>query len=151
MRTWHSSATPRTSSGPRPVTRTRNASVGTAVCAMATTSSTTKSSSGIARPHDLGAAAQVGEEGLDRLPHLAAAGKAPPAHADDADEPEALVDRRDEVVVRPSRARAANAVDQEGLDVGLELAQDRVGRLQRLPALQRQQRLGRAGGARVER
>src|SRR5258708_35798044 len=89
---------------------------------------------------------EPGEEARDLAPRLVAAGEPVPAEADDADQSVTLVDR-DEVAV----ARAADAVDEQRLDVGLELRQHRVVRLEKDPGVEGDQALGGAGGAWVER
>src|SRR4051812_24475674 len=94
----------------------------------------------------LRASRQPLEEALDLLPDLAAAGEAPPAHADQSYQRVAVLDRHEEVVPRTARA-----VHEERLHVRLELAQHGVRALDLLPRVEVEQRLGRAGGARVVR
>src|SRR3954454_19253604 len=72
----------------------------------------------------LRAPVQLLEEPPDLLPHLGTAGEAAPAHPDQPDERMALRDRHDPVAVR-----AAHAVDQQGLDVGDERLEHRIGAL----------------------
>src|ERR1700730_2579881 len=76
-------------------------------------------------------AAEVGEEGFDPLPHLLAAAEPAPADADEADQFVAPIDRCDEVIARP-----VHSVHEESLDVRLELAEYRVVRHHRIPAVQ---------------
>src|SRR5436190_773909 len=85
------------------------------------------------------------EEPSDLLPHLAASGQPLPARTDHRHEPVALVDGDDEMP-----AGAAGAVDKKGLDIGLHLAQHRIGSLERIPRLESEQRLGRSQGTRIE-
>src|SRR5260370_27801260 len=75
---------------------------------------------------------EPGEEARDLAPHLVAAREPVPAEADDADQSVTLVDR-DELAV----ARAADAVDEQRLDVALELRQHRVVRLAKHPDVDR--------------
>src|SRR5688500_20147738 len=65
------------------------------------------------------------EEPRYPFPDLGAAGEAAPARADQSDERVAVVDRHD-----PVPARAAHAVHEQRLDVGLERREPRVGRPQ---------------------
>src|ERR1700682_724679 len=120
--------------------RSLSARSGSAAKRIGSAPCTWKARSGMARSLELG------EEARDLRPHLFAAREAVPAQANDADQPVALVDRDAVAVVR-----VADAVDQQRLDVGLELRQHRVGGLEEPPGIERDEGLGGAGGAGVER
>src|ERR1051326_3296767 len=88
---------------------------------------------------------QFGEETIYLPPDLRAARKAAPVHSDEADEFEALVNRRDVVF-----ARAAHAVDEQRFRVRLQLFEHGVGAHKVFPRVEREQRLGRARRTRIE-
>jgi hypothetical protein len=67
-------------------------------------------------------------------------------HPDQADELVAAVDGNDPVVVR-----AAGAIDEQGLDIGLHLLEHGVPRDDLVPRVELEQRLRRPGRRRVER
>src|SRR5271155_3222990 len=90
---------------------------GAAACAMASAASIWKCSSGIALYLNA-SRLQLGEEVVDFLPYLRPPGEPTPVHADQADQPIALIDRSDEVL-----CRRTHAVDQKGLDIRLHLLQ----------------------------
>src|SRR5262245_63386804 len=87
------------------------------------------------------------KERLDVTPCLRAAVEASPASADDAGQLVADVDRDEEAL---EAVAAAQSVDEDRLDVGLHLLQDRIGLDEVLPGLEREQRFGRARRARIE-
>src|SRR5579871_5847162 len=103
--------------------------VGAAAYCSARALSTWKSRSGMGTT--LGArrtALQVGEERIDGLPDVAAAGEAAPLGADDADKAIAFVDRDDVAV-----AAGADVIDDEGFDVGLHVAEELAAGSELLP------------------
>ena len=85
------------------------------------------------------------EEGVERVVRLAPAVEALPQPAEVADELVARVDRHEEALRSPAVAVGA---DEEGLDVGRQRGERRVGGDDLVPRVEREQRLGRAGRAR---
>src|SRR5580700_3377666 len=91
--------------------------MGISVSGSAPADTTSRSRSGTGAGPFPGTAAQVGEEGVDAIPDLLATAQTPPADADEPDQLEASIDRRDVVVTSP-----ADTIDEQRLDVGLEAA-----------------------------
>ena len=91
-------------------------------------------------------ALQLGEEFLDLVPDIFAAGETFPVLANRSDQLVTFVDWRDEI-----HARVAHAVRQQRFYIWLHLAQIWIVRSERLPCSQRQERLGRARRARIHR
>jgi len=80
-----------------------------------------------ARPRARGGA-EVGEEGVDPFPYLLPAAEATPADADQTNQLETPIDRRDVVI-----ARSTDTIDEQRLHLGLELAQHPVVSQQLIP------------------
>src|SRR5271156_3635040 len=99
------------------VMRSFKAIRGAAACGTASAASIWKCSSGIALYLNA-SRLQISEEVVDLLPHLCPPGEPTPVHADQADQPIALIDRSDVVL-----CRRAHTVDQKGLDIRLHLLQ----------------------------
>src|SRR2546423_4405934 len=119
--------------------RSRSPSSGVAAYGTARAPSTLKPRSGMAVP-------QRQEEAADLFPGLGAPGEPAPVHADQANQPVAVIDRHAVML-----ADSIDAVDEERLDVRLQLAQDGVLLLDRHPRIETDERLGGPGGARIER
>src|ERR1700680_1023101 len=109
---------------------TRKLRIGISVSGSAPAETPSTSRSGMSPRLDACRAAKVGEKGVDPLPHLLAAAETAPADADETDELEAAVDRRDVVITR-----AADAVDEQRLHLRLQLPQHRVVVHHLVPAL----------------
>src|SRR5918911_3630160 len=105
--------------------------VGLAAKGRTSASTTPKSRSGIGASHAAGPLLQACEEPLDLLPDLLAPAQAFPVGADETHQPVALVDGDQEML-----PRAAQPVDQQGLDVRLHLPQDRVTLVDVLPGFE---------------
>src|SRR5882672_5898235 len=85
---------------------------------------------------------QALEELVDVLPDFGSAGEAAPVHADQADQTEALVDGNNVVLVGSS-----DAIDEEGLNVGLHRLQRGMLRGYLGPGFEAQERLDGSRGA----
>src|ERR1700721_2391897 len=118
---WQRSEMASTRCPSRSLILTRKLRIGISVSGSAPEETTSRSSRGMSPRLDACRASKVGKKGVDSLPHLLAATETAPADADEPDELEAAVDRRDVVITR-----AADAVDEQRLDLRLQVPQHRV-------------------------
>src|ERR1700683_4195140 len=94
---------------------------------------------------------QAAEEFAQFLPDFGAAGKAFPVHANESHELVAFVDGKQVVVGGGVSTGVAEAVDEQAFDVGFHFIQNRIARDDVVPGFEREQRLGCAGRAGIER
>src|SRR5579863_5461478 len=78
---------------------------------------------GASGQHDR-AGAEISEEAIDLVPDFGAAGEPFPVGAEETDEAVTLIDGSD--IVSGGIARAADAIDEQGLDIGVHLIQARI-------------------------
>src|SRR5581483_3101444 len=125
------------------VIRTLNDSCGTAAFGVASTSSTWKCRSGKRASRNL---VKLPKEIVDLFPDLCATAQPMPMGAEDAHQPEALIDGR-AVIAR----LVTNAIHQQRFDVGFKLRQHRIARYHGVPVLEVERRLHRSSGAGILR
>src|SRR5271165_709210 len=95
--------------------------------------------SGIAAAsHCRRAVSQRFEEGCNLLPHLGTAGKAAPVAANQAYQPEALIDRQQVIFIVAKTMSVTDAVCQQGFHICVHLLKLRIGVGDFVPRLQRE-------------
>src|SRR5580704_17695341 len=128
------------------VSRSLSSRSGATACSAISAPSTAKSRSTMTPLPLIPPLPQPGEEIVNGLPRLRAAGKPAPAGPDQADKCKAAVDRNPVIF-----ASAFDAIDQQGLDVRLDFGQAGVARYELAPRVEAEEGLGGAGGAGIER
>ena len=146
MRIWHCRATACTTSSPAEM-RSRSTSVGWTAYRSARAPTTSNERSVIGRCLRR-ARAHLGEEGVERGARLGPSVEALPQPAQLPDQLVARVDRHDEAL---GLAGAVVDADEQRLDVRRHVGELGVVGDEIIPGVERQQRLGRSGRARVER